>query len=283
MPTIEEIIRDKKNWPDDLSIPIVKDGQEFQVSLRDLRKPYESFQADYTRKTQSLAEEKAALERRAQEIQQQMESVNNYLASQQQQAQTGNTPSTDPADELWSMFSPKVAPLQNEVQQIKQAYQQLAQEYKTTVQQMATNYVQDRLRDRYQYIRDVRRPEWVSPEEMPSLEELSRYSVENRIFDERNIPDIDRSLERMLADKKNLYERSRIEQEAIKNYELEKKREAIAGRPGFTDFGKSSPMPNPAQPQGTQKPLNARSDNPLRDALRKATQDSDILSQLTGR
>lgn len=281
MPTIEEIIRDKKNWPDDLTVPIVKDGQEFQVSLRDLRKPYESFQADYTRKTQSLAEERALLERRAQEIQQQMESVNNYLASQQQAAPM-NTPSNDPADELWSLFAPKVTPLQNELQQVKQAYQQLANEYKTTVQQMAQNYVQDRLRDRYQYIKDVRRPEWVSPEEMPSLEELSRFSVENKIFDDRNIPDIDRSLERMLSDKKERFERSRIEQEAIKNYEIEKKREAIAGRPGFSDFGKTAPTATPAA-QGTQKPLNARSDNPLRDALRKATQDSDILSQLTGR
>ena len=281
MPTIEEIIRDKKNWPDDLTVPIVKDGQEFQVSLRDLRKPYESFQADYTRKTQSLAEERALLEKRAQEIQQQMESVNNYLASQQQAAPM-QTPSNDPADELWSLFAPKVTPLQNELQQVKQAYQQLANEYKTTVQQMAQNYVQDRLRDRYQYIKDVRRPEWVSPEEMPSLEELSRFSVENKIFDDRNIPDIDRSLERMLSDKKERFERSRIEQEAIKNYELEKKREAIAGRPGFSDFGKTAPTATPAA-QGTQKPLNARSDNPLRDALRKATQDSDILSQLTGR
>ncbi len=281
MPTIEEIIRDKKNWPDDLTVPIVKDGQEFQVSLRDLRKPYESFQADYTRKTQSLAEERALLEKRAQEIQQQMESVNSYLASQQQAAPM-NTPSNDPADELWSLFAPKVTPLQNELQQIKQAYQQLANEYKTTVQQMAQNYVQDRLRDRYQYIKDVRRPEWVSPEEMPSLEELSRFSVENKIFDDRNIPDIDRSLERMLSDKKERFERSRIEQEAIKNYEIEKKREAIAGRPGFSDFGKTAPTATPAS-QGTQKPLNARSDNPLRDALRKATQDSDILSQLTGR
>ena len=281
MPTIEEIIRDKKNWPDDLTVPIVKDGQEFQVSLRDLRKPYESFQADYTRKTQSLAEERALLEKRAQEIQQQMESVNSYLASQQQAAPM-QTPSNDPADELWSLFAPKVTPLQNELQQVKQAYQQLANEYKTTVQQMAQNYVQDRLRDRYQYIKDVRRPEWVSPEEMPSLEELSRFSVENKIFDDRNIPDIDRSLERMLSDKKERFERSRIEQEAIKNYELEKKREAIAGRPGFSDFGKTAPTATPAA-QGTQKPLNARSDNPLRDALRKATQDSDILSQLTGR
>lgn len=281
MPTIEEIIRDKKNWPDDLTVPIVKDGQEFQVSLRDLRKPYESFQADYTRKTQSLAEERALLEKRAQEIQQQMESVNNYLASQQQAAPM-QTPSNDPADELWSLFAPKVTPLQNELQQVKQAYQQLANEYKTTVQQMAQNYVQDRLRDRYQYIKDVRRPEWVSPEEMPSLEELSRFSVENKIFDDRNIPDIDRSLERMLSDKKERFERSRIEQEAIKNYEIEKKREAIAGRPGFSDFGKTAPTATPAA-QGTQKPLNARSDNPLRDALRKATQDSDILSQLTGR
>ncbi len=281
MPTIEEIIRDKKNWPDDLTVPIVKDGQEFQVSLRDLRKPYESFQADYTRKTQSLAEERALLEKRAQEIQQQMESVNSYLASQQQAAPM-QTPSNDPADELWSLFAPKVTPLQNELQQVKQAYQQLANEYKTTVQQMAQNYVQDRLRDRYQYIKDVRRPEWVSPEEMPSLEELSRFSVENKIFDDRNIPDIDRSLERMLSDKKERFERSRIEQEAIKNYEIEKKREAIAGRPGFSDFGKTAPTATPAA-QGTQKPLNARSDNPLRDALRKATQDSDILSQLTGR
>ena len=281
MPTIEEIIRDKKNWPDDLTVPIVKDGQEFQVSLRDLRKPYESFQADYTRKTQSLAEERALLEKRAQELPQQMERVNSYLASQQQAAPM-QTPSNDPADELWSLFAPKVTPLQNELQQVKQAYQQLANEYKTTVQQMAQNYVQDRLRDRYQYIKDVRRPEWVSPEEMPSLEELSRFSVENKIFDDRNIPDIDRSLERMLSDKKERFERSRIEQEAIKNYEIEKKREAIAGRPGFSDFGKTAPTATPAA-QGTQKPLNARSDNPLRDALRKATQDSDILSQLTGR
>lgn len=282
MPTIEEIIKDKKNWPDDLTIPIVKDGQEFQVSLRDLRKPYESFQADYTRKTQSLAEERAALERRALEIQQQMESVNNYLASQQQAAPTMSSNTSDPAEEIWSLFAPKVAPLQSELSQIKAAYQQLANEYRQTVQQMAANYVQDRLRDRYQYLKEIRRPEWVSPDEMPTLEDLARYSVENKIFDDRNIPDIDRSLERMLADRKEKFERSKIEQEAIRKYEIEKKREAIAGRPGFTDFGKTSPAPSPGN-QTQQKPLNARSDNPLRDALRKATQDSEILSQLTGR
>ncbi len=224
---LNDIVRDSKGFPDDLTISLTgSDGNIVEVPLKDIRQKLRSADADYTRKTQELAEQRRQFE------QQQLA----WAAQQQGRPDpepnlVPQVPSGDP--DLEQFFRPvyekvyqKYDPIMEENKVLRSTLAQL----KAETEQAMTIYVAKEMEREYRAL-----PEKPTTEDGRTMtaKEFARWAVERGYRDSSGFPDFDRASndyfgprqrEKAIADAKEAGRKEALD---------ELNRQAFMGRPGL--------------------------------------------------
>lgn len=134
--------------PTEELIAVTIDGQTVEVTREELIKGY-SRQSDYTRKTQSLAEERKQFDNEAQAVRQERETYATLLDRLEQQLQTGSTPEERAQLEALRQSDPVQYMLAKEeldardqrLQAVQQERQRVAQQQEAERQQMLAQHI----------------------------------------------------------------------------------------------------------------------------------------------
>lgn len=148
--------------PDETLFTVTIDGEQVQVTQEELLKGY-SRQSDYTKKTQSLAEDRKAIDEETQAVRQERETYKHLLGRLEQQLQTGVTPEEQAQLEVLRAEDPVQYMLaKEEIEQreqklgaIRQEQQRLEEAQAAESQQMLADHI---AKEQQQLMSKI--PEW---------------------------------------------------------------------------------------------------------------------------
>lgn len=257
----KKLFADKAKYPDTLEIQV----GEATVSLADLREYDASVGGELQKQMKALQDDRAKLETASQRVAQ------TYIDLEAQRRTLEATPAALPtnadplakyeADEVFRPVVQHMRGIESKQQAaLDKVTQQLDQVVKS-IAQMGTTYMGDKARMDYSAIPA---DDPVRPKDL-SLDALYKFAVEQRVYDQNNLPDLRTAYKKLTADARAIHnvEEARRDERAKVLQELQEG--AMLPRP-------TSGMP--ALPEGMKPPLN------MQDAFSKAGQDKDMWKQI---
>lgn len=264
--TIEEILQDAENFPDEYELPF---GAE-KVKLGDLRNKIRGYDSGFTKKMQELSVQQARVSERELATTQAFEKLTQQQADlsriQQEFRQQGATPAQAQvaAQALWDWehpdpyIEPVVKRFGNVDRTLNESMQNLNQIRDAVVS--GIKWMAQRERER----------EWSSLPERPedlTIDALQKYALDNRLVDDVGFPLYRQAYDRMTEPKRRAAEIDKIKIDATKEAERKARQpeRAPMSRPGLTVANAAKPKFNGNLRQLFQESI--RNDPTIRESL----------------
>lgn len=236
---LHDIIRDSKKFSDDLTLPISdpETGEVINVPLKEVRQKFRSADADYTRKAQELAQQRAMFE------QQQLEWSNRLSQPTGAPDAPGPVPlGSAPPDELEALFDPYLKKVTSRYDPVVEEIKSLRDEFKRRndeVLQVATTYAGMEIARRYNALSE--KPT-TDDGRVLSAKEYAQYALSRGYRDEYGFPDFDRATNDYLGPQRREKELKAVKEQARKEAYEEFTSRQFMSPPGMKrEIGLGSP------------------------------------------
>jgi hypothetical protein len=267
---LKALFNDPKLVPDDFKVTL-PNGAE--VTMHDLRL-YDSMrggelQADLVKAQEELKAGQAQLRQSSEQVAKMFVDLQAKEAALAAAPPAAGPASADPMaaynnDQLFGPVMTRINGIETKFDTALKTLTDKLTQSVNAIGQMGQTYMGERAMATYKDIMARQEPEGIRPRDL-SLDGLFKYTVDNRIYDRNNLPDLNAAYERMTQPARHAHELKQAEERGVAAERQRVQDQAMLPRPSIG---------GPKPPEGVEVARN------LNDAINRAANDTDLWKQI---